>query len=448
LKAGKGLRLLNDSQGVFNHSGFWMRDRNALVFSPDGRSVVAARNTLKNESVFVLDVWAAETGEKATSLPAQPNTFEHTGTIAELAFAPGGQLMASAGWDHSVRLWSFNTRQRVKTLHGNPSEVWTLAFTPDGEAVITGGKDGAVRRWPMNPTTKDTFYEGNWMPLRFSNDGQTLSVISDDSKLVALNLKTGEPETQLQLSKNLPGFLSAAISEDLRVLVEPMSAGFRVWDLQTTQAVQVTNPDNAKSWAVVSPDGASFLSAGKQDSLLWWNLREISEPPLRLPGKAALFSGDGKVLVTLIDKSFKRWEAKTRTVEAELSIDVAYSFFAAFALSHDGSVLAAGSEAINDPENAIRLWDTKTGKLLGVCRGHTQGVRWLAFAPEGETLASVSDDSTLRFWNVQTQQELLSIQQLANRMSDVRFSPNGKWLAVKTTKGLQLLDGSIPNDMK
>jgi WD40 repeat protein len=284
------------------------------------------------------------------------------------------------------------------------------------------------------------------MPLRFSNDGQTLSVISDDSKLVALNLKTGEPETQLQLNKNLPGFLSAAISEDLRVLVEPMSAGFRVWDLQTTQAVQVTNPDNAKSWAVVSPDGASFLSAGKQDSLLWWNLREISEPPLRLPGKAALFSGDGKVLVTLIDKSFKRWEAKTRTVEAELSIDVAYSFFAAFALSHDGSVLAAGSEAINDPENAIRLWDTTTGKMLGVCRGHTQGVRWLAFAPGGETLASVSDDSTLRFWNVRTQQELLSIQQLTNPMKDIRFSPDGNWLAVKTAKGLRLLHGSINNE--
>ena len=143
-------------KGVFNHSGFWMRDRKALVFSPDGRSVVAARNTLKNESVFVLDVWAAETGEKTTSLPVQPNTIEHTGTIAELAFAPGGELIASASWDHSVRLWSFNTRQRVKTLYGNPSEVWALAFAPDGEAVITGGKDGAVRRWPINPAKKES----------------------------------------------------------------------------------------------------------------------------------------------------------------------------------------------------------------------------------------------------------------------------------------------------
>ena len=442
VKALKAQRLLHDSKGIFNHSGFWMRDRNALAFSPDGRSVVAARNILKNESVYVLDVWAADTGEKTTSIPVQPNAIEHTGTIAELAFAPGGQLVASAGWDHSVRLWSFNTRQRVKTLHGNPSEVWTLAFAPDGEAVITGGKDGTVRRWPANPASKDKFYEGNWTPLRFSKNGEILAAIDDDSKVVTLNLKTGEPETQLQLSKNLPGFLSAAISEDLRVLVEPVAAGFRLWDLQAAQSVQVTHPDNARSWAVVSPDGTSFLAAGKQDSLLWWNLRDLSETPLRIGGKAALFSEDSRVVVTLHGKSFKRWDAKARTAEAEFSIDVAYSFFAAFALSHDGSVLAAGSEAVNDPENAIRLWDTKTGKMLGVCRGHTQGVRWLAFAPGGETLASVSDDSTLRFWNVRAHQELFSIQQLTNPMKDIRFSPEGNWLAVKTMKGLQLIDGS------
>ena len=436
----KGRRLLNDSKGVFNHSGFWMRDRNALAFSPDGHSVVAARNTLKNESVFVLDVWATDNGEKTSSIPAQSNTIEHTGTIAELAFAPGGELMASSGWDHSVRLWSFNTRQRVKALHGNPSEIWTLAFAAGGAAVITGGKDGTVRRWPINPATQETFYEGDWMPLRFSSNGEILAAIDEGSTVVALNLQTGETETQLQLSKT--ALLSPAISEDLRVLIEPIASGFRVWDLQTTQSVHVSNPDNVKSSAVVSADGASFVSAGKENSLLWWNLRDISEPPLRLPGKAALFSGDGKVVVTLIDKSFKRWEARTRTANAEFSIDVAYSVYAALALSHDGGVLAAGSEAVNDPENAIRLWDTKTGKLLGICRGHTQGIRWLTFAPEGESLASVSDDSTMRFWNVPTQQELLSIQRLTNPIREIRFSPNGSWLAVKTMKGLQLLDGS------
>lgn len=40
LKAGTGLRLLNDSQGVFNHAGFGMRDRHALAFSPSFRSTL------------------------------------------------------------------------------------------------------------------------------------------------------------------------------------------------------------------------------------------------------------------------------------------------------------------------------------------------------------------------------------------------------------------------
>jgi WD40 repeat protein len=443
LETFKSLRLLNDSKGVFNHSGGWMRDRNALAFSPDGHSVVAARNVLKNESVFVLDVWAADTGAKGTSIPSEPNSIVHTGTISELSFAPVGDLLASSSWDHSVRLWSLNTRQRVNTLYGDPSEIWSLSFASDSAAVITGSKDGTVRRWPVNPARRETFYQGSWLPLRFSSNGETLVVVDEDANVVALDLKTGEPETLMKLSKNSPGLLQTAMSEDLRVLVEPMAAGFRVWDLQTKQSLEVAHPDGSKSGAVISPDGASFLAPGKQSSLLWWNLQEVSEPPLRCPGKAALFSGDGKVVVTLIDKTIKRWEASTRTEQAGFAIDVAYSVFAALALSHDGSVLAVGSEAVNDPENAIRLWDTRTGILLGICKGHTQGVRWLAFAPEGDTLASVSDDSTLRFWNVRTQQELLSIQQLANPMRDLRFSPNGNYLAVNTLKGLQLLDGGI-----
>ncbi|MCI0539328.1 MAG: hypothetical protein L0Z50_29320 [Verrucomicrobiales bacterium] len=442
-KALKAVRLLNDSKGVFNHSGFWMRDRHALVFSPDGHSIMAARNTLKNESAFVLDVWRTGTGEKAASIPAQPNAIEHTGTIAELDFSPNGQILATASWDHSVRLWSFSSGQRLQTLLGNPSEIWTLGFAPDGNSVITGGKDGVVRRWPTNPATKEKIYEGNWMPIRFSKTGDLLAVVDDDSKVVTLNVKTGEPETQLQLSKSPPNLLASAISEDLRLLVEPMGAGFRVWDLQTTQSVQVTNPDSGKSTPIVSPDGASFLAAGKPGSLLWWNLQELSEPPLRISGKAALFSGDGKIVITLHDQSLQRWDAKARTNVAELPVEFTYSAFSAFALSYDGSVLAAGSEAVNDPENVIRLFDTKTGKLIGVCKGHTQGVRWLAFASEGETLASVSDDSTLRFWNVRTQQELLSIRQLTNPAREIRFSSDGDWLAVKSMKGLRLLDGSI-----
>ena len=445
LRPGRSFRLLDDSKGVFNHSAGWMRDKNALAFSTDGKSVIAARNIIKNDSVFVLDVWSAESGARAPSIPTQPIIIEHTGAIAEIAIAPKGQLLASAGWDHSVRVWSLDSRQRLRVLRGSPSEVWTLSFAPDGESIITGGKDGAVRQWPTNPTTTDESFESKGMPLGFSKDGEVMAVIDDDSKLVTLNIKTGEPEAQIQLSKAPPGFLSAAVSDDLKVLIEGLAEGFRVWDLPSGQSVDVPNPDKTKSQAVISPDGGTFLAQGKQDSLLWWNLHEPSEPPRRVAGKAARFSGDGKILLTLSDKSFNRWDAKTRAVVAEVTNNFTIGFFSAVALSCDGTVLAIGSDPVHDPENTIHLFDTQTGNLLGVCRGHTQGVRWLAFAPEGETLASVGDDSTLRFWNLRTQQELFSIRELANPARDIRFSSDGRWLAVKSMRGLRLLDGSEPS---
>ena len=87
------------------------------------------------------------------------------------------------------------------------------------------------------------------------------------------------------------------------------------------------------------------------------------------------------------------------------------------ALSPAGAILALASNPF-DTENAIYLWNTRTGELIGICSGHTQGIGRLAFSPDGKTLASTSTDNTLRFWNVRTQQELLSIQELGNSMQE------------------------------
>jgi WD40 repeat protein len=161
-----------------------------------------------------------------------------------------------------------------------------------------------------------------------------------------------------------------------------------------------------------------------------------------MEGKGALFSRDGSVLLTLHERSIKLWNPKARSLSAESPVEADLGFPTPIAISDSGNMLAVGSNPIAETENAIRLWDTSSGKLLGVCKGHTQGIRWLAFSPDGETLASVSDDSTLRFWNVRTQQELLSIQRLANPIREILFSPDGNWLAAKTLSGLRLLDAS------
>ena len=58
----------------------------------------------------------------------------------------------------------------------------------------------------------------------------------------------------------------------------------------------------------------------------------------------------------------------------------------------------------------IRLWDTTTGKRIRTLEGHTEGINSVVFSPDGKTLASGSEDDTLRVWDVhtgETQNDLL-----------------------------------------
>jgi WD40 repeat protein len=439
------LSVLEDSAGIFNFPSGWVRDKKPLVFSLDGHSVVAARNTLRDGSVFALDVWAAATGKKVATMPIVRNLAEHSGTISSIAFSPNGETIASGSWDHSIRLWDFGGRQRVRALHGNRAEVWSVAFTPDGQ-IISGAKDGTVRLWPTSASSKERLYEGAWTPLSFSKDGQVLAVMNNQSNFVSLNLRTAEPEDHLQLSAIPWSRRALAISEGFRVLVEPLpKSGLRVWDLDSKKSINVETYGSPLFWAAISPDGTTLVAGGGRECFLW-DLQARTAAPVRIASKGARFSRNGAVLITFHDRAFKIWDAKSRTQKAEFTVQADFGFTTAVALSTDGGLLAAGSNPVTEIENAIRVWDSRSGNLIGICKGHTQGVRWLAFAPDGETLASVSDDSTLRLWNVRTQRELLSIQRLADPIREIVFSPEGSWLVAKTMAGLLLLDGARDSD--
>ena len=78
LDAGKALRTLEHSDGMFNTP--WRQSMNNLAFSPDGHLIVAARNTLRDGTIFVLEAWDSTTGEKVASVPQHPQrdrTFRH-----------------------------------------------------------------------------------------------------------------------------------------------------------------------------------------------------------------------------------------------------------------------------------------------------------------------------------------------------------------------------------
>ncbi|WP_414590263.1 WD40 repeat domain-containing protein, partial [Scytonema sp. PCC 10023] len=67
------------------------------------------------------------------------------------------------------------------------------------------------------------------------------------------------------------------------------------------------------------------------------------------------------------------------------------------AFSPDGKTVASASE-----DKTIKLWNISTGQQISTFTGHTDKVFSVAFSPDGKTVASASEDNTIKLWNIST----------------------------------------------
>ncbi len=92
------------------------------------------------------------------------------------------------------------------------------------------------------------------------------------------------------------------------------------------------------------------------------------------------------------------------------------------AISPDGQTVVSVSD-----DETIKIWQLSTGEELRTLTGHSKSVNSVAISPDGQTVVSGSSDKTIKIWQLSTGQELRTLEGDGSVLS-LAISPDGQIL--------------------
>lgn len=187
----------------------------ALAVDPSGEVVAAG-----SKDSFEVFMWSVQTGKLLDVLTG------HEGPISALAFSPTGNLLASASWDRSVRLWNVFGRSRAVEPLALSSDVLALAFRPDGHELVASTLDGQVAFWDVEEGKQTGLIEGRkdisggrraddrvaatndasgkaFTSLAYTADGGCVIAGGNSKYVVIYDVREGVMLKKFQISQNL-----------------------------------------------------------------------------------------------------------------------------------------------------------------------------------------------------------------------------------------------------
>jgi eukaryotic-like serine/threonine-protein kinase len=366
-----------------------------LAFSPDGSRIAAAS---ENPRVLIFD---AESGRSVTVLPG------HTSIIRGVAYSPDGRRLASCGQDQTIRLWDLGTGKVLHTLNGHVGGVHCVAFSPDGRRLVSGGDDSTVRLWNANGGDAVLIMRGHTATVNrvaFSADGRTIASTALDR--TARLWDAMAPDDASVLRGHTSYVYPVAYSPDgRRIASGSWDRTVRLWDAASGSPAHIlkghTNPLGA---LVFTPDGRRLASWGEDRTIRLWDTTTGAEIEPRLTHQSMVHrdsvyslvvSPDGKRLGAVTTGGVRFWDLATRAELALMPLPIQGVRVIAF--SPDGTRLAAGGD---DPK--VVIVDAASGEPIAELTGFTGRIQSLAFSPDGRRVLTAGQDPVIRLWDATT----------------------------------------------
>ena len=161
VERGVSIRALLEGSSNPNH---------VVAFAPDGGSVAVGEIGGGPTDVLVIDPKDGAIRKRLRG---------HKQGVCALAFSPEGRTLATAGNDHSVKVWNLADCTEQTTFSNDLGSVNSLSFSTDGAWLAFAGDGLAIKVWDRTGTKSPRL---GFLPLT-QPDGMSVTIGNSDEQL-------------------------------------------------------------------------------------------------------------------------------------------------------------------------------------------------------------------------------------------------------------------------
>ncbi|KAJ2157458.1 U3 snoRNP protein [Coemansia sp. RSA 552] len=387
-----------------------------LVFSPDGNSILSP----VGNRVTVFDL----VNNRTETLP-----FENRRDIRRLALSPNGNLLLSV--DELGHALLVNFRKRTVLHHFNlKDKVRDIQFSPDGKYFAVGlGRSVEVWRSPGFSREFAPFELHRKYPAHY--DDITGISWSPDSRFFLTSSK--DMTAKIFSVDPIEGFRATTLSGHRYAVVAS-------WFAKDMRAIYTVSMDGAICVRRFRPYGVEENltfgefprdEEGELVPTLWFTEERHYAMQNAKVQSAAFSWATGLMVLGFTNGVFGLWEMPSFNMIHSLSIS--RKKINTIAINPTGEWLAFGSSTLGQ----LLVWEWQSESYVLKQQGHFYDMSCVAYAGDGQYVATGGDDAKLKVWNALTGYCFITFTEHTSAVTAAHF-----------TKGSQVvlsasLDGTV-----